>query len=501
MNIDHSEPQIVGGFPQNNHAQQMQLLDPSHPSYADSLGELGGLGSADIDVDEIIPTLSHGHAAMEVVGVVGEGQFLGAGADGAAAEVVDAATDNVLMDDGHSSDNNHSSLSNNNVNQNESEKDNLKIKITMRDGKTKVTTSSSSSGSSSKGVEGRRTSSSSSRSDKKSGSSSSGDKERSKERKSSSSASKSSSSSSSSGHHKSSSSSTSSSSSSSKRSSSGSKSGSSRDKDREKSSSHKSSSSSHSSSSKSPSSSSSTASRREKESVSQADKDKDTLSKVMGGAGGLSTLDKLGKIPKKAKTEEAAAAVPSAKKASISIEVRKDPENRPKTVKTFNSQFRNHGLVEDIPPPPSRKTLKKPESSTIAAGVTMTTTTANKSSLKRASPVKDTTSPVTEKRLKLDQIVAAASPTEEKPGGVKLIAPRAKRKYLLIRGPNESAFIIITCGAGGCLLEFCTCRRRGGSAQPVWTGGGGNSELWWCFVSNYISSMIVASLGLFVKCR
>lgn len=419
--VDQGVTRLMTGFQQN--AQQMQLLDPSHPSYADSLaivgdelGGLGALGSADIDVDEIIPTISHHghHAGMEVgEQEVVDGAFLGT--------AVSAPSEDVSMDGNilHSSDNHSSLSSNNNVNQNELEKDNLKIKITMKDGKTKVTSSSNISGG--KDEEGKsKTSSSSSRSERRSGSTS--DKERSKDKKSSSSKS---SSSSSSGHKSSSSSSSSSKrghSSSGKSSSSSSSASSSKDKDksreRDRSSSHKST----SSSSKSSSSSS-----RSKESVSQADKDKDTLSKVMGSTS--STMEKLGKIPKKPKVEEGATApAPPTKKASISIEVCKDPENRPKTVKTFNSQFRNHGLVDDIPPPPSRKTLKKPDSAA--------TTTANKSStsttgasLKRASPPKDI-SPVAEKRLKLEQIVAA-SPTEEKPGGVKLIAPRSKRKYFL----------------------------------------------------------------------
>lgn len=422
----------LGGFPQ-------QLLDPISQEFAaDGLtmadDELGGFGTMEsaghVDVDEIIPTLSH--TPMDVV----DGEIVSTTAAGEelAATAEDPEVPMDIESTGVSSDNlsnrSSSSSSNNNVNQNESEKDNLKIKITMKDGQTKVTTSSSSSsghlGSSSGSKSSSSKSSSKSSSEKRS---SSGDKERKK--------SSSSSKSSSSGHK-----SSSSSSSSSKRSSSTSSSkSSSRDKDRERSSSHKSSSSSTSSSSKGSSTSSSSSSSRSKEaSVSQADKDKDTLSKVMGS--GSATLEKLGKIPKKPKTEEATGTAPAApapaKKSSISIEVRKDPENRPKTVKTFNSQFRNHGLVEDIPPPPSRKTLKKPDT---AASTALTAATHKSSSsasttgsLKRASPPKDTegvpSSPVAEKRIKLDQLVAT-SPSEEKPGGVKLIAPRAKRKYSL----------------------------------------------------------------------
>lgn len=367
---------------------QMQLLDDSLAMGNDELGGLGG--SLDIDVDEIIPTLSSNSQDTQPMDVIVEEQ----------QEVVAVAQE-------------ESSSS-------PKKEDNLKIKISMRDGKTKVT----SSGSGEEGKTKSSSSSSSSRSERKGSS----DKERSSssssrtERKG-----KSSSSSSSSGHK---SSSTSSSSSSSKRSSSSSKSSSSsRDKDRERSRGH--------SSSKSSSSSSSSSSSKPE--VSQADKDKDTLSKVMGGQ---SVLDKLGKIPKRPRTEEGTTTAKKA--ASFSIEgPRKDQDNnRPKTVKTFNSQFRDHGLVEDIPPPPSRKAAlqKKSAESVSPAAIAVgggsnksTTTTTTTNALKRASPVKEVVSPtVSEKRLKLEQLVAssgAGGAAEEKPGGVKLIAPRSKRKY------------------------------------------------------------------------
>lgn len=361
-------------------ANQMQLLDDSLAMGNDELGGLGG--SLDIDVDEIIPTLSSNSQDTQPMDVIVEEQQ---------EEVVAVAQE-------------ESSSS-------PKKEDNLKIKISMRDGKTKVTSSGS-------GEEGKTKSSSSSRSERKGSS----DKERSS---SSSSRTERKGKSSSSGHK---SSSTSSSSSSSKRSSSSSKSSSSRDKDRERSRGH--------SSSKSSSSSSSSSSSKPE--VSQADKDKDTLSKVMGGQ---SVLDKLGKIPKRPRTEEGTTTAKKA--ASFSIEgPRKDQDNnRPKTVKTFNSQFRDHGLVEDIPPPPSRKAAlqKKSAESVSPAAIAVggssnkSTTTTTTNALKRASPVKEVVSPtVSEKRLKLEQLVAssgAGGAAEEKPGGVKLIAPRSKRKY------------------------------------------------------------------------
>ncbi|GAB0087289.1 hypothetical protein DMENIID0001_015820 [Sergentomyia squamirostris] len=107
---------------------------------------------------------------------------------------------------------------------------------------------------------------------------------------------------------------------------------------------------------------------KEKEKASQAEKDKDTLAKIMG----TGHLDKLGKIPKKPKTEgetkESTASKPVApapsvpvKKPSFSIEQRKDGD-RLNTVKKFNSQFRSHGLEEAPPPPASRRgSTKKPD--------------------------------------------------------------------------------------------------------------------------------------------
>lgn len=157
--------------------------------------------------------------------------------------------------------------------------------------------------------------------------------------------------------------------------------------------------------------------------MSQADKDKDTLAKVLP-----QSLNKLAKIPKKSssssttappadkeKDKASAEAAAAARKKSISIEVRKTAD-RPKTVKAYNGQFRSHGLAEEAPPPPSRKDLKKP-STTPTPGASIP-----------SNPVKRSLSPTNapkeaEKKIKL------ASPTTEKPGAIKLIPPKPKRKY------------------------------------------------------------------------
>ncbi|KAM7352348.1 phosphatase 1 nuclear targeting subunit isoform 2-T4 [Cochliomyia hominivorax] len=287
------------------------------------------------------------------------------------------------------------------------------------------------------------------------GSSSSLDKEKDKERESKSS--KSSSSSSSSSHrsssHKSSSSSSKSSSSSSSKSKSSSssssshrsssdkhrsdkeRSSSSKDKDRDRSSSsnskHRSSSSSKSSSSSSSkdkyrdkersssSSSSSSSKSKDKSEHSQSDKVSSSSS---------NTQEKLAKIAKKSKEETGSSAdggsdsnkptsitIPS-KKASMSIEIRKDTE-KAKTVKTYKSQFRSHGLTEEAPPPPSRKGLKKP-SSTTHPGTVLPSSLP--SSLKRTSPPpRDLPS---EKKAKID--INNVTVANEKPGAIKLIPPK-----------------------------------------------------------------------------
>ncbi|XP_055304129.1 serine/threonine-protein phosphatase 1 regulatory subunit 10 isoform X2 [Sitodiplosis mosellana] len=316
------------------------------------------------------------------------------------------------------------------------ESEGLVFKFTMKDGKqtlAKISDTSPKKNGSQRLADTLKDSdsderSSKSRSDKSKDDKNGKDREKSKDhhKKSSSSSShrssssnKSSSSSSSSKHNSSSSSSKSSSShskphkSSSSSSTSGHKSSSSsssRDKDRHKSSS-KSSSSSGSSSSKDKNSESS---------KTQAEKDKDTLAKIQP-----KTLEKLGKIPKKTTSSDGSTdptkkattetSVP-AKKKSISIEVRKDVENRPKTVKTYNKQFRSHGLAEEAPPPPSRKDLKKP-ASVLTNGIPIVA----KRSL---SPINHTVKEL-EKKIKL------SSPTVDKPGAIKLIPAKPKPSVLI----------------------------------------------------------------------
>ncbi|XP_058125343.1 uncharacterized protein LOC131266740 [Anopheles coustani] len=123
--------------------------------------------------------------------------------------------------------------------------------------------------------------------------------------------------------------------------------------------------------------------------------------------------------------------IPS-KKASISIEVR-NPENRPKTVKTYNSQFRSHGLIEEAPPPPSRKGLKKPSSTANSAmsssnstsasvGSTASGTTTKRSSLSPTPSSGKEGGPPPEKKPKEDPL--------ERPGSIKLIPP--KRQHALV---------------------------------------------------------------------
>ncbi|XP_053960747.1 serine/threonine-protein phosphatase 1 regulatory subunit 10 [Anastrepha ludens] len=276
------------------------------------------------------------------------------------------------------------------------------------------------------------------------------DKERLKDRKSSSSSSSHKSSShkskSSSSKSKSSSSSSSHRSSSDKHRSDKDRSSSSKDKDRKEGSSSSSSSSKHRSSSSSKSSSSTSSKDRhrdkdkeksantsssslsssshkkdkEREKETQAEKDKDNAVKPS-----TPSMDKLGRIPKKPKDESESDAVkptsitiPS-KKASMSIEIRRDSE-KAKTVKTYKSQFRSHGLTEEAPPPPSRKGLKKPASTTSAPGTVIPTSLP--SSLKRPSPPPSSSDSPTQKKSKID--INNLTVANEKPGAIKLIAPK-----------------------------------------------------------------------------
>lgn len=114
------------------------------------------------------------------------------------------------------------------------------------------------------------------------------------------------------------------------------------------------------------------------------------------------SISKVGKIPK----------LSSAKndKHSISIEVRKPDDPKPKTVKTFNSKFRKHGLDEEIKPPPSRSSI-------------LTKKTPSTSVPKRSSPIRNESAPPEKKIKTLDPV--------EKPGAIKLIPAKPKPMMLL----------------------------------------------------------------------
>jgi protein phosphatase 1 regulatory subunit 10 len=216
-----------------------------------------------------------------------------------------------------------------------------------------------------------------------------------------------------------------------------------KDKDRSSSSRSKSSSSSssskdkhHKSSSSSSKSSSSSSSRdkskdkdkdrekrkkeeKEKAEKAQAEKDKETLSFLQP----LPSA-KLTKIPKKSENSENKSSdgnsiktEPEKKKPSFSIESRSG--DKPKTVKTLNSQFRDHGLAAEAPKPPSRKDIKKPGAITtpVIAPLTVIPSIAKSSSVISPTTVKKDK---LEKALEVDDI-------PERVGGAKLIKP--KRKY------------------------------------------------------------------------
>lgn len=152
----------------------------------------------------------------------------------------------------------------------------------------------------------------------------------------------------------------------------------------------------------------------EKKEENQAEKDKDTLAKIQP-----KTMEKMGRIPKKSddkdkdktKNDKDKKSEPR-NKPSISIEVRKkDSGEKPrKTVKVFHSKLRSTGLEEAAKPPPPRTTTpKKPP-------------TVPSLPLKLASPSREVPPPP-EKRLKLPDAEV------EKPGGIKLIPAKPKRKY------------------------------------------------------------------------
>lgn len=186
-----------------------------------------------------------------------------------------------------------------------------------------------------------------------------------------------------------------------------------RSKDKEKHSSH-SKSKSDSSKKSSEKSSSSSKTREDKNAKSdKKDKHKDDKNRDSSSKSNENTeekpqsppsIHKLGKIPKLSDSKK--------EKLSISIEVRKPDEPKPKTVKTFHSKFRKHGLEEEVKPPPSRATLLNKKAPPVLP--------PSLPAPKRPSPVHNETPP--EKKPKTDPI--------EKPGSIKLIPPKPKRKYI-----------------------------------------------------------------------
>ncbi|CAG9784507.1 unnamed protein product [Diatraea saccharalis] len=157
---------------------------------------------------------------------------------------------------------------------------------------------------------------------------------------------------------------------------------------------------------------------KEKEKIQDKDQDKNKLDKNDKTANLQKTsndkledsptpsIHKLGKIPKLSEVKK--------EKPSISIEVRKPDDPKPKTVKTFHSKFRKHGLEEEVKPPPSRASFINKK---VAPAPSPTVPIP-----KRPSPVHTESPP--EKKLK------AVEPLE-KPGSIKLIPAKPKPMLLL----------------------------------------------------------------------
>ncbi|XP_017772129.1 PREDICTED: serine/threonine-protein phosphatase 1 regulatory subunit 10-like isoform X2 [Nicrophorus vespilloides] len=194
---------------------------------------------------------------------------------------------------------------------------------------------------------------------------------------------------------------------------------SSRDKDRKDK--HRSNGSSkHRSSSSSSSSGSKSSSSKDKKETKekQAEKDKDTLSKIQPQA-----LQKVGRIPKKLDEKPKSSSSSSkdvkkdqTKKPTFSVEVRKTNEEKPKTVKIFNSKMRSTGLLEEAKPPPSRTSVTKKPTPTLPAVLP----------LKRPSPIRDLIPPPEKKSRLMD----APATNPERPGAIKLIPPKPKPAIL-----------------------------------------------------------------------
>ncbi|EDV57287.1 serine/threonine-protein phosphatase 1 regulatory subunit 10 [Drosophila erecta] len=184
---------------------------------------------------------------------------------------------------------------------------------------------------------------------------------------------------------------------------------------------HKSSKSSSSSSSSSGSSSSkdrkSSSSTSSTSSSSRQDKDKDNKLMPPPSVAAASAAGTSPTASAKESDAQKPRSIPiMSRKASISIEIRRDTE-KTATVKTYQSKFRSHGLTEEAPPPPSRKGLKKPTSSAVAASPALMTVPPT---LKRPSPPpRDSSS---DKKAKID--INNVAGHVERPGAAKLIAPK-----------------------------------------------------------------------------
>lgn len=166
----------------------------------------------------------------------------------------------------------------------------------------------------------------------------------------------------------------------------------------------------------------------------QADKDKDTLEKLKTPA-----INILGKIPKKSslsnppasdtpkstqpKTTESPQSgdkVKSSGDAKKNVDSRTSKE-RPKTVKTFNSKFRSTGLEEEIKPPPPRSSIKKKIEEKRPSVKSEKHPSATVIAKEEQPPEKKSKVLDILTDIRKDKIV-------DKPGAIKLIPPKPKRK-------------------------------------------------------------------------
>ncbi|KAJ8983425.1 hypothetical protein NQ317_005890 [Molorchus minor] len=197
---------------------------------------------------------------------------------------------------------------------------------------------------------------------------------------------------------------------------------------------------------------------KEKDKEKQAEKDKNTLAQIKP-----QTIEKLGRIPKKTSssspveemTNEKKEAVENkdTKKKSFSVGIRKDSDERPKTVKVFNSKMRSTGLEEEVKPAPPRP-VKKPTPSVQLPTIPP----------KRLSPPREHREIIVppEKKLKIDKI-----DIPERPGAIKLIPPKPKR---VRREAGESYQPPLP---GDCFSSLLT----------VLTGNSSVQEFYLCYIS------------------